>query len=242
MLRPRALALLWTARAFAPRVPASARRALASARRALATRVDDDGATLPGAAFSILHEDDEIVVVDKGAGLLFVPGRQPHKADCLVARLASTRPELGVAHRLDRDTSGVCVLAKTKAALRTLGKAFQAREVRKTYVGAVSGTPAADGAVDAAIGKVPTPEGFNRVALLDEASGGRPSVTRYEVLEARGAPTEWWTRARCVYFKKTIPTPQNGFGSPSSVAPAGDSALIRLTPLTGRAHQLRVGP
>ena len=78
----------------------------------------DDGATLPGATYDVLHEDDDILVVDKGAGLLFVPGGSRTRHDSLISRVQMTHGDaVGVAHRLDRDTSGVCVLAKTKAAL-----------------------------------------------------------------------------------------------------------------------------
>ena len=152
-------------------------------RRIQLSAAKDDGATLPGATYEILHEDDDILVVDKGAGLLFVPGRQPHKHDSLISRVRSTHgDEVGVAHRLDRDTSGVCVLAKTKAALRALSIAFQERQVNKTYVGAVAGVPAAEGVIDEAIGKILTPEGYNRVALVSEAEGGRAATTAYRVL------------------------------------------------------------
>jgi tRNA pseudouridine32 synthase/23S rRNA pseudouridine746 synthase len=122
--------------------------------------------------------------VDKGAGLLFVPGRQPHKHDSLISRVRATHGDaVGVAHRLDRDTSGVCVLAKTKAALRALSIQFQERRVTKTYVGAVAGVPDVEGVIDEAIGKVMTAEGHHRVALLSEAAGGRAASTKYRVLD-----------------------------------------------------------
>ena len=156
-------------------------------RRIQLSAAKDDGATLPGATYDVLHEDDDILVVDKGAGLLFVPGRQPHKADSLISRVRATHGDaVGVAHRLDRDTSGVCVLAKTKAALRALSIMFQERQVNKTYVGAVAGVPAAEGVIDGAIGKILTPEGYNRVALVSEAEGGRAATTAYRVLDTAG--------------------------------------------------------
>ena len=70
----------------------TARRIRATARHAQRRRIQlsaakDDGATLPGATYEIIHEDDDILVVDKGAGLLFVPGRQPHKHDSLISRI-----------------------------------------------------------------------------------------------------------------------------------------------------------
>ena len=185
----RCCALLAAGTAEALTTLAARRRIRATATHARRRRIQlsaakDDGATLPGATYEILHEDDDILVVDKGAGLLFVPGRQPHKHDSLISRVRSTHCEaVGVAHRLDRDTSGVCVLAKTKAALRALSMAFQERQVNKTYVGAVAGVPDDEGVIGGAIGKIMTPEGYNRVALVSEAEGGRAATTAYRVLE-----------------------------------------------------------
>ena len=180
LLRRALLSVACTADALTARTAPRRRRIQLAAAK-------DDGATLPGARYEILHEDDDILVVDKGAGLLFVPGRQPHKADSLISRVRSTHgDDIGVAHRLDRDTSGVCVLAKTKAALRALSIAFQERQVNKTYVGAVAGVPDATGVIDGAIGKILTPEGYNRVALVSEAEGGRAATTAYRVLDTAG--------------------------------------------------------
>ena len=187
LLRRALLSVACTAEALAPLTARRRIRATATharRRRIQLSAAKDDGATLPGATYEVLHEDDDILVVDKGAGLLFVPGRQPHKADSLISRIQMTHgDEVGVAHRLDRDTSGVCVLAKTKAALRALSIQFQERQVNKTYVGAVAGVPDVEGVIDGAIGKILTPEGYNRVALVSEAEGGRAATTAYRVLE-----------------------------------------------------------
>ena len=70
----------------------------AQRRRIQLSAAKDDGATLPGATYEIIHEDDDILVVDKGAGLLFVPGRQPHKHDSLISRIQMTHGDaVGVA-------------------------------------------------------------------------------------------------------------------------------------------------
>ena len=74
-------------------------------------------------------------------------------------------------------------MAKTKAALRALSIQFQERRVPKTYVGAVAGVPDGEGVIEGAIGKVMTPEGHHRVALVSEAEGGRAATTAYRVLE-----------------------------------------------------------
>ena len=105
LLRRALLSVACTAEAL---TTLTARRRIRAATHARRRRIQlsaakDDGATLPGATYEVLHEDDDILVVDKGAGLLFVPGRQPHKADSLISRVRSTHgDDVGVAHRLDR--------------------------------------------------------------------------------------------------------------------------------------------
>ena len=93
----------------------------------------------PQEPLAILHADHEIVVVDKPAGLLSVPGRGAHLADCLLARVQAAFPEALLVHRLDRDTSGVMVFALTPSAQRNLGLQFERRKTRKTYVARVAG-------------------------------------------------------------------------------------------------------
>lgn len=89
----------------------------------------------------ILHEDADILVVDKQAGLLSVPGKGEHLADCLLSRLQAAFPETLLVHRLDRDTSGLMVFAKTPHAQRHLGLQFEKRMVKKTYIARVWGVP-----------------------------------------------------------------------------------------------------
>src|SRR6056300_1916270 len=93
----------------------------------------------PSDPLVILHEDAHIVVVDKPAGLLSVPGRGPELADCLITRLQVVFPELLLVHRLDRDTSGVMVFAMTPHAQRNLSMQFEQRATKKTYVARVAG-------------------------------------------------------------------------------------------------------
>ena len=87
----------------------------------------------------ILHEDSEIVVVDKPADLLSVPGRGEHLADCLISRVQAVFPTALVVHRLDRDTSGVMVFALTPHAQRHISMQFEQRQTKKTYVARVWG-------------------------------------------------------------------------------------------------------
>ena len=89
----------------------------------------------------ILHEDAEVLLVDKPSGLLSVPGKGEHLADCLIARVQAVFPEALLVHRLDRDTSGVMIFAMTAHAQRHLGLQFEKRMTRKTYVARVWGVP-----------------------------------------------------------------------------------------------------
>ena len=87
----------------------------------------------------ILHADDHVLVVDKQAGLLSVPGRGEDRADCLIARLREAFPTVLLVHRLDLDTSGVMVFALTPHAQRHLSKQFEDRLTKKVYVARLSG-------------------------------------------------------------------------------------------------------
>ena len=93
----------------------------------------------PQDPLKVLHEDHEIVVVDKPAGVLSVPGKGAHLADCLLARVQEAFPTALLVHRLDRDTSGVMVFAQTPHAQRHLGLQFEKRQTKKTYVARVWG-------------------------------------------------------------------------------------------------------
>ena len=85
----------------------------------------------PQDPLDILHHDAEILVVNKPAGLLSVPGRGEHLADCLIARIQAVFPEALLVHRLDRDTSGVMVFGLTAHAQRHLSMQFEKRTTKK---------------------------------------------------------------------------------------------------------------
>lgn len=87
----------------------------------------------------ILHDDHQVVLVDKPAGLLSVPGKGPELADCLMERVKAVFPQALLVHRLDRDTSGVMIFALTPHAQRHLGLQFEKRQTKKTYVARVWG-------------------------------------------------------------------------------------------------------
>jgi tRNA pseudouridine32 synthase/23S rRNA pseudouridine746 synthase len=97
----------------------------------------------------ILYHDERLIVLDKPTGLLSVPGIGPEKADCLAARVAAAYPGARIVHRLDRDTSGVIVMALDEVAHRQLSVQFQDRLVSKTYIAVVAGVVAEDeGVID----------------------------------------------------------------------------------------------
>lgn len=140
----------------------------------------------PAGDIPVLHADHEILVVDKPAGLLSVPGKGPELADCLIARLEEAFPQVLLVHRLDRDTSGVMVFALSAHAQRHLGLQFEKRQVKKTYVARVAGRVAEKtGTVDAPLG-VDWP---NRPRQKVDPEEGRAAVTRWRVQRADDAET-----------------------------------------------------
>jgi 23S rRNA pseudouridine1911/1915/1917 synthase len=137
----------------------------------------------------LLHLDPQLLVLDKPPGLTVHPGAG-RTTGTLVHRLLHRFPELagvggpgrpGVVHRLDKDTSGVMVVARTAPAYVALARAFAGRAVDKRYLAIVYGVPAAEGVVEAPIGRHPRER--RKMAVR---SGGRPAVTRWRRLGAAG--------------------------------------------------------
>jgi tRNA pseudouridine32 synthase/23S rRNA pseudouridine746 synthase len=140
----------------------------------------------PDTPLSVLHADHEILVVDKPSGLLSVPGKGAHLADCLLARVQAAFPEALLVHRLDRDTSGVMVFALTPSAQRHLGLQFEKRRMKKTYVARVWGEVAEKtGTVDLPL-IVDWP---NRPLQMVDHENGRPARTDWRVLRREGGTT-----------------------------------------------------
>lgn len=134
----------------------------------------------------VLHHDHQLLFVEKPAGLLSVPGRGEHLADCLIARVQAAFPEALLVHRLDRDTSGVMVFAVTPHAQRHLGLQFERRQARKTYLARVHGRlEPRSGTVDLPLA-VDWP---NRPRQRVDHEGGREAVTEWRALRATDAET-----------------------------------------------------
>ena len=131
----------------------------------------------------ILHEDAEVLLVDKPAGLLSVPGKGEHLADCLIARVQAVFPEALLVHRLDRDTSGVMIFAMTAHAQRHLGLPFEKRMTRKTYVARNWGVPEGkSGSIDLPL-IVDWP---NRPLQMVCHETGKPAQTDWKVIKTDG--------------------------------------------------------
>ena len=140
----------------------------------------------PTTPLDILHEDAEIMVVVKPEGLLSVPGKGPDLADSLQTRLLAAFPETLLVHRLDRDTSGVMVFARTPHAQRHLGLQFEKRMVKKTYIARVWGVP-----TDTA-GEIDLPlivDWPNRPAQKVCHETGKPALTAWKRLKSDGETT-----------------------------------------------------
>lgn len=137
----------------------------------------------------IVYEDADLVVIAKPAGLVVHPAAG-HADDTLVNALLARYPDLavgehdrpGIVHRLDRDTSGLLIIARNQAALEHLRDQFRHRRVRKTYLALVHGRPPSpEGVVDAPVGR--DPHQRKRMAVIP---GGRPARTAYRVLAEMG--------------------------------------------------------
>ena len=137
---------------------------------------------MPLNKLTVLHADEALLVLDKPAGLLSVPGRGEDKQDCLSARAQRRYPDALIVHRLDMATSGLMILARSSGAQRSLNDAFANRQVSKRYIAVVDGLLAAPadewGVIDLPI-RVDWP---NRPRRVIDHEDGKPSSTRWRVL------------------------------------------------------------
>ncbi len=162
--------------------------------------------------FEVIHEDGDLLVINKPAGLVC----HPTKTDEYSSLISRVRLYLGkeahpqLVNRLDRETSGVTIVAKSAVAARQLRKLWESREVQKEYLAIVHGNVQPDhGTIDAALGKDDT----SKVAIKDCVRS-----------DGAHAATEFWVRKR---FERTD-LPQQSF------------SLLRIRLHTGRKHQIRI--
>jgi 23S rRNA pseudouridine1911/1915/1917 synthase len=175
---------------------------------------------------SVLYEDQDIIVIDKPAGLVVHPA-PGHAGGTLVNAILHHVPDLtgiggevrpGIVHRLDKDTSGTIVIAKHESALRNLQAQFKSRKVEKRYIALVEGKLGEDqGRIVAPLGRDPRNRKRQAVILGDSTSS----------LTARAATTEFKVLAHY-----TVPL-HNDLGR-------GNFTLVQVHPITGRTHQIRI--
>jgi len=135
----------------------------------------------------VIHQDEEILVLNKPSGLLTVPGKAAEHADCLELRAQGQFPSSRIVHRLDMDTSGVVIMAMNAEAHRHLGLQFERRHTAKTYIADVFGSVAQDqGSVDLPL-RCDWP---NRPMQMIDHEQGRNAQTNWRVCERH----ENWTR------------------------------------------------
>ncbi len=155
-----------------------------------ATRPPPDAADVAWIESRILHQDETLVVIDKPAGLAVQGGTGQHRhIDAIAVALSGGGEPLRLVHRLDKDTSGVLVLARgTKAAAR-LSREFRLGRARKTYWALVAGVPKPRaGEIAVPLGKRGGPAGER---VVPDPKAGKSALTRYRVLDRAGDRAAW---------------------------------------------------
>lgn len=128
----------------------------------------------------ILYQDDDVLIVDKPAELLTVPGRGADKQDCLINRIKVNEPNARIVHRLDMSTSGIVIIAKHYEAQVAMGRLFEQRNIQKKYTAIVAGK------LKETQGRVDLPlicDWPNRPKQKVDHSEGKASQTDFEVIE-----------------------------------------------------------
>lgn len=179
----------------------------------------DDCTTALAPGVVILHQDADLIVLDKPANLLAVPGRGAENHDSLSVRVQGLFPDALIVHRLDMGTSGLMVMARTPQAQRRLGDAFAQRQVHKRYVAVVQGHLQSAGDDWQTIDAPLCVDWPNRPRSRIDREHGKPSVTHW----------------------RTVPVPEAFAGLTEGFErPEGPHSVVDLEPVTGRSHQLRV--
>ena len=167
---------------------------------------------------NLVYEDADLLVLDKPAGLLCVPGRGPDKQDCLSARVQARFADALIVHRLDMATSGLVLMARGVHNQWVLSEAFAQRRVQKAYVAQVHGeaqTLAVNSAIDEG--------GWHTIDMPIGADWPRRPLQKVDWVHGKPSQTRW---------RIDLPADQGASGPPGT--------RLLLEPVTGRTHQLRL--
>ncbi len=145
----------------------------------------------------IIHVDDTFVAANKPTGLLTVPGRGPDKQDCLYRRMLDEFPDALVVHRLDMDTSGLILFARSPEAQRNLSLQFEKREISKTYIAIV------EGIIEKNAGMIDFP-------MRKDMEQRLPPKHLVDCVRGKKAVTEWRVLSRGVATTRVVLFPQTG--------------------------------
>lgn len=167
----------------------------------------------PRPGFTTLFTDDSLLVLDKPAGLLSVPGRGEDKQDCLSRRVQADYPDALVVHRLDMATSGLMLMARGAGMQRQLSRLFETRQVRKRYAAVVAGHFDVSGLEPA------DTKGWRLIDLPIAADWPNRPLRVIDVINGKPSQTRWRIQR---------------------VNEAALTTYVDLEPVTGRSHQLRV--
>ncbi len=181
-------------------------------------------------SISIIYQDADFMVIDKPAGLVSTPAEsivEKTVSDILQKEYGNTLDRGGVVHRLDKDTSGILLAAKTQVAFDALQDQFRERTVHKSYLALVHQFIPAKGTVNGSIAR--NPENREKFTVLE---GGKEAVTDYELVQkyqmSEEKMLELFPDFNSIQRRKMAKTNYAQF------------SLVRAFPKTGRTHQIRV--
>ncbi len=197
------------------------------------------------ADIKVIYQDQDLLVVDKPAGLV-VDASETQKdhvlADILQKEFKITLERGGIVHRLDKDTSGVLLVAKNQQALEHLQAQFKERKTKKEYLALVHGLVEKGGVIDAAI--LRNPENREKFIAISDQSTSKVSFGSFEVSSAREAVTEYEPIKSLVMGPEFIEKIFEGFNKIQLRKLRTMNyqlyTLLAVRPKTGRTHQIRV--
>lgn len=186
------------------RAQANARLAVGQTIRIPPLPASDDAKSTPSASrprpddaddlrAMILHEDEALIAFNKPSGLAVQGGSKTRRhIDGMLASLAPKGERYRLVHRLDRDTSGLLVIAKTASSAAKLAKAFQRHDVQKLYWALVAGLPPLEhGIIDKPLTKAPSRGGFDFELVQTDVDGAQKATTRYRTIARAGKVAAW---------------------------------------------------